>query len=137
VPLGEHHRIGHRRATREDGAGRFDVGAGIQQGVEHGDIVAARRRMQRRFSVACRRGVMHGGVDVGPRGHEQRHRLRAVGKMPGPIGDDMEQCSLNASSIDDPRSGQLRIGVQLLFQRVEVTAADRGDDGDRSTIVCG
>jgi hypothetical protein len=50
-PLTEPDGVGERRAPTEHGAGGLDVGAGLEQGVDGGDVVAARRPVQR--CLAC------------------------------------------------------------------------------------
>ena len=51
IPLPESTRIREWRTTADYAAGRFDVRAGLDQRIEHRDIVAARRPMQWRLGV--------------------------------------------------------------------------------------
>jgi len=82
-------RIRHRRTATEDCTRRLDVGSGIEQRVEHLDVAAACRPMQRRFLMRS----AEAGVDVGSGVDQGGDGCRAVGVVARPIGDDMEQGS--------------------------------------------
>ena len=51
VPLPERGRVRHGGSACNHGTGRFDVGTCVKERIEHGNVVTARRPMQRRLGV--------------------------------------------------------------------------------------
>ena len=76
-----------RRATTDHRAARLDVRALVEQGVQHLDIVAAGRPMQRRLGV--RPGEP--SIDVRACIDQRPDRLGAVREVARPVGHDVQQ----------------------------------------------
>src|SRR4029453_18433659 len=66
VPLGERHGVGQWWTAGDYGAGRFDVSTPVEEGIQNGNVIAARRPVERRFCM----GTCESRVDVGPRPNE-------------------------------------------------------------------
>ncbi len=80
VPLLEAAGVSQGRTSTQDGTGCFDVSTRVEEGVEHGDVVAARRPVERRFFVR----TSEPGVHVGAGLHEKsddgdRHGILGAG----------------------------------------------------------
>ena len=124
IPVPKPARVGERASTSEHGSLRFDVCPGVQQGVENGDIVAARRPVQRCFRS---RITNPPGVDVSARLHQQVHHGRAVREVTRPVGHCVQQRSGTVAVTD---SGVSELGVvgEQAIERVEITGL-RSDGG--------
>ena len=127
LPLPECDRIGQRRPAADDSPGGFDVGAEVEQSIEHRDIVAARGPVERRFRVAADKPR----VDVGAGLDQRRHGRRAVRKVAGPVGGHVQQRARRP----DPRSRQAGILREQAPQPFEIAALDGLNDRDGERLV--
>jgi hypothetical protein len=119
-PLSERDRVVERRPTANDGAGRLDVGAGVEQGIENPDVVAARSSVQRRLSMAAARERR---IDVGAGPDESGHRAGPVRMVARPVGGDVQQ---RAGAVD-ARRREPGMSAEQVAQFVDATSADRLD----------
>jgi hypothetical protein len=75
MPLPKHHGIRHRRASREHGAGRLNVGASVEKRVEDGDVIATRGPVQRCFGAPVGTWMYDASVDVRPSRNQDGDRM--------------------------------------------------------------
>jgi hypothetical protein len=87
LPLSERPGIRERGTVADHAAGRVDVSPGVEQRVQHLDVIAARRPVQRRLGM----WPAEARVDVGSGLDQGDHGRRAVGEMPRPVRRDMQQ----------------------------------------------
>jgi hypothetical protein len=87
LPLPKRPGVRQRGAAGDDAAGRLDVGARVDERVQHLHVVAAGRPVQRRLLVRA----AEPGVDLGARLDQERHGRGAVGEVAGPVGGDVQQ----------------------------------------------
>ncbi len=123
-PLAEAACVGERGAAPDDGARGFDVGARLEESVEHEDIVVARRPVQWGLAV----GSVEAGVGVRAGRHEDGDDRGTAREMTGPVREDVQQAPAPRSvavPFDDPRSGQSGMFGEALPERRQVTGADR------------
>jgi hypothetical protein len=81
-PLAESDGVGQGRAAADDRTRGFDVSAGIEQDIEHGDIITACGPVKWRLCV----GADDSSIDVGARRNQRGCDFRTIRKMAGPIG---------------------------------------------------
>jgi hypothetical protein len=90
-------------------AGRVDVRSGVEQRVQHRDVVAARGPVQRGLGdppAAAR-------VDVAPGGDQRPHDGGAVGDVAGPVRRDVQQRPAVATArIGDERTRHFGLVVE-------------------------
>ena len=131
LPLPERRRVGERRAAADHRSARLDVGAGVEQGVERRDVVAAGGPVQRCLGV---RAASKAGVDVGSGSDEGRDDGGAVGMVPGPVRRDVQERARHAARVDDPGPGKARVLGEQPLERGRLAGADRGRCGDGERI---
>ena len=133
VPLPERSGARHRCAAGDHRAACLDVGAGVQQGVQHGDVVTARSPVQRCLGVRAGEPAIH----IRPSGDQRGHAVRAVGQVPGPVGDDVQQGSAHAAPTFRPEVCSRQLGVlgEQFPQPRDVAGLDRLDSCDGARIV--
>ena len=129
-PLAESDRVGERRAAADHGSWRLDIGACVEQRIEHLDVVAARRPVQRRLGM---RAAVERGIDVGARLDQRRHGGRAVREVAGPVGGDVQQRAAAALAIAHALRAERRVVAQQPAQHLDLARADRraGGPGQR------
>ena len=113
---GRTHRVHERRTAGDHRTVGLDVGAGVEQGVEHGDVVAARRPVQRRLGVRPGEPGVHVGAELG----EHRDGRGAVREVSGPVGDHVHQRSRHAVGlrrIAEPDGRQAGVRLEQRPQR--------------------
>jgi hypothetical protein len=88
-------------AAADQGAVCLDVSARVEQRVERLDVVAARRPVQRGLGV--RAGEAR--VDVGASRDKRADLGRRLGRVAGPVGDDVQQRPGLAALVAQPRMG--------------------------------
>lgn len=135
-PLPERPRIIQRRTATDHRTRGVDVRPGVQQRVEHLDVVAAGRPMQRRLLV--RPGEP--GVHLGTRRHQRGHRCRTARIVPRPVRDDVQQRPRHAAVVaavvvTKPRGSQPRMLGQQPLQPRDIPGVDRLDRGNRPRIL--
>ena len=110
IPLGKCDGIGERRAARDDCAIRVDVGAGVDQRVNCGNVVGTCGPVQRSLSVGSRTS----SINVSAGRHEKRNRRDAVGIVAGPVCHHMEQRARHAAGpvVAEPHAGEAGMIVQ-------------------------
>ena len=123
LPLPERHCVS-QRGTAE--ARRLDVGTGIDQQVEHGDVVTARGPVERRLRALARAQ----SVDIGTGCDQCNNRRRAIREMAGPIGGDMQE----RSRADHCRGQTSMLGEQPL-ERGQIASLDSFHNVDSERVV--
>ena len=121
-PVAETARVGERRPAPEHGARRGDVGAGVEQGIEDVDVVAAGGPVQRRLGVGVEAA---GRTRVGAGGHDAPHDLGPVREVTRPVRRRVEQRAV-AALVAEARRRQPRVGDEQAIERVEIAGLDGG-----------
>jgi hypothetical protein len=129
LPLRERSRIGEGGAAGNDGAGRLDVGTGVDEGIEGLDVVAAGGPVERRLGV--RPGEP--GVDVSPGFDQRGDGRRHVGEVARPVRRDVQQRARHPGRVvaAEPGAGETGVVGEELLQAIDVAGVDRFDDRDR------
>ena len=107
-PIAESTGVGQRAPATEDSSSRLDVGSGIDQRIEHRDVIAARGPVQWRFAVSAEPAV---GIHIGASSDQTCHDVRTVGEMPRPVSCRMQQRPV-AALIADPGFSEPWVGSE-------------------------
>jgi hypothetical protein len=87
----------------------LDVGAAVQQRIQHADIITAGGPVQRGFRRSTKTWMSYAGVDVRPRRNQDGDGICAMGKVTGPVCHDMQQRPRHATTVN--YSGCRKIGI--------------------------
>ena len=133
-PLPEPDRVVERAADAVERTGRLDVGTCIQQRVENGDIVAARRPMQWRLCVR----TFVAGVDVGAGLDQHGERRRSIREVPAlVIGRHVQQRQGMPTSADDPHAREIGVLADQTRQPLQIAGTDGVSEGRRGELGAG
>ena len=132
-PIAESTGVGQRATATEDSSSRLDVGSGIDQRIEHRDVVAARGPVQWRFAVSAEPAVC---IHIGASSDQTSHDNRTVGEVPWPVSCRVQQCPVGAL-IADPCFSEPWVGSEQPLQLREVASLYRRRGCDRTRIVGG
>jgi len=134
LPLPKRHRVGQRCVNANHCTGRFNVGARVEQRVQHRNVIAACGPMKRRLGVWAGKP----GVDICSSLNQCGDGRRAVRKMSWPVRGDVQQRPRNSIAtlwVADSRRCQTRIGFQHDFQRCHIALVYGLNHGDGERIV--
>ena len=132
APLTERDGVRQRAVAVDHRPWRLDVRPGLDERVEHLDVVAAGRPMQRPLGVpsAERR------VDVRARRDEPGHDRATVGEIARPVGRDVQRRSLVAASrVHEPRGGETVVRGEQALDRTDVAGTDRLEERYGARVV--
>ena len=117
VPLPERSRVGHGRAAADHRSPGLDVGAGVEQCIQHSDVVAARGPVQWRLGV----WAAEPAVDIGSSIDQRLHDLWPVWEVARPIRCDMQQRASHADLCSERGCRQLRMVGKETLQRGDIS----------------